>query len=87
MAVQDHVKQTLGAKFTELNTKYKALSDRIDKKQDTALDFPEVVAAYRDLASTYVEAKRAQVRRCPYLPCHCTLWTPSQIGFVPSPQG
>ncbi len=61
MAVQDHVKETLGAKFTELNAKYKALSDRLNKKQDTALDFPEVVAAYRDLASTYVEAKRAQV--------------------------
>lgn len=61
MAVQDHVKKTLGARYSELDAKYKALADRINKHQDTALDFPEVVAAYRDLASMYVEAKRAQV--------------------------
>ena len=61
LAVQDHVKQTLGTRYKELDAKYKALSERINKKQDTALDFPEVVAAYRDLASMYVEAKRAQV--------------------------
>lgn len=61
LAVQDHVKKTLGTRYTELDAKYKALADRINKKQDTALDFPEVIAAYRDLASMYVEAKRAQV--------------------------
>jgi hypothetical protein len=61
LAVQTHVKQTLGARYQELDGKYKALSERINKHQDTALDFPQVVAAYRDLASMYVEAKRAQV--------------------------
>jgi hypothetical protein len=61
LAVQEHVKQTLGNRYQELDGKYKALSERIDKHQNTALDFPEVVSAYRDLASMYVEAKRAQV--------------------------
>jgi hypothetical protein len=61
LAVQDHVKQTLGNRYKELDAKYKSLSERINKNQSGALDFPEVVAAYRDLASMYVEAKRAQV--------------------------
>lgn len=61
VAVQEHVKKTLGEKFAELNTKYKTLSERIDKKENNALDLPDLVAAYRDLATTYVEAKRAQV--------------------------
>jgi butyrate kinase len=60
LAVQEHVKQTLGARYKELDGKYKELSERINKHQDTALDFPQVVAAYRDLAGMYVEAKRAQ---------------------------
>lgn len=61
VAVQEHVRTTLGAKFVELNSKYKTLADRLNKKENTALDFPEIVAAYQDLATTYVEAKRAQV--------------------------
>src|SRR4029078_7501884 len=32
LAVQDHVKQTLGTRYKELDAKYKALSERIDKK-------------------------------------------------------
>jgi hypothetical protein len=61
LAVQGHVKETLGTRYKELDAKYKSLSERINKHQDNALDFPELVAAYRDLASMYVEAKRAQV--------------------------
>jgi hypothetical protein len=61
LAVQDHVKQTLGARYKELDAKYKTLSERINTHQDTALDFPQLVSAYKDLASMYVEAKQAQV--------------------------
>jgi hypothetical protein len=56
--VQDAVRQRLGARFATLNEKYKAL---IEKKEATALDLPQLMAAYRDLTSSWMEAKRAQV--------------------------
>lgn len=60
LRVQQQVRQHLGARFAELNRKYQSLSERQQRNEDSVLDFPQVIAAYRDLASTYVEAKRAQ---------------------------
>jgi hypothetical protein len=59
--VQAQIRQTLGVRFKELDQKYKALSERINKNQQGAMDLPELVSAYRDLASLFIEAKRAQV--------------------------
>lgn len=59
--VQQDVRALLGARFDEFQTKYAELSKRMDKNQSTALDAPSVIAAYRDLARTYVDAKKAQV--------------------------
>lgn len=59
--VQQQVRAVLGARFEEFNVKYKDLSERMDRDQGTVLDGPAVINAYRDLARTYVEAKKAQV--------------------------
>ena len=59
--VQQDVRALLGARFDEFQTKYAELSKRMDSHQNTALDAPSVIAAYRDLARTYVDAKKAQV--------------------------
>lgn len=59
--VQQHVRTVLGSRFNEFETKYAELSRRMDKDQGTVFDAPAVIAAYRDLAKTYVDAKKAQV--------------------------
>lgn len=59
--VQQDVRALLGARFGEFQTKYAELSRRMDTNQNTAFDAPAVIAAYRDLARTYVDAKKAQV--------------------------
>jgi hypothetical protein len=59
--VQRQVRSVLGARFDEFNTKYAELSERMRRDEGTALDAPAVIGAYRDLARTYVDAKRAQV--------------------------
>ncbi len=59
--VQQDVRALLGPRFDEFQTKYAELSKRMEKNQGTALDAPSVIAAYRDLARTYVDAKKAQV--------------------------
>jgi hypothetical protein len=61
LSVQDQVRQTLGARVKEMDTKYKALLSRANRNETTALDMPELIRAYRDLAGLYVQAKRAQV--------------------------
>jgi hypothetical protein len=61
VAVREQVRQTLGERVTELDTRYKALSERLNRDQHTALDIPEVLEAYKDLASLYILGKRAQV--------------------------
>jgi hypothetical protein len=58
VAVQDRVRAGLGQRFGEIEKKYRALSERRDA---TVLDVPQLLAAYRDLASAYMEAKRAQI--------------------------
>lgn len=56
--VQQQVREGLGVRFAELESKYKSLTDR---REATVLDVPQLIAAYRDLAATYVAAKRTQV--------------------------
>lgn len=56
--VQSQVRARLGERQAELERKYKELSE---KREATALDLPQLIAAYRDLAAVWVEGKRAQV--------------------------
>ncbi len=42
MKVQEQVRQTLGDRFKVLNDKHKALIERLDKQQHSALDLPEL---------------------------------------------
>jgi len=58
LAVQQAVRARLGAQATVLERNYHRL---LSKKEATALDMPELMAAYRDLAGVYVDGKRAQV--------------------------
>ena len=61
VAVREQVRQQLGARAKELDAQYKALSERLDKHQQTPLDIPQMIEAYKDLAALYVLGKRAQV--------------------------
>jgi hypothetical protein len=58
LRVQTKIKQQLGARFAELDRKYKTLTQ---KKEATIADMPALIAAYRDLAAAWVDAKRTQV--------------------------
>lgn len=58
LRVQQAVRTRLGERAAEIERKYRAL---LQKKEATALDLPELVAAYRDLATGYVDGKRVQV--------------------------
>lgn len=61
VAVREQIRQQLGARAKELDAQYKALSERMDKHQNTALDIPQMIEAYKDLAGLYILGKRAQV--------------------------
>jgi hypothetical protein len=58
LRVQTKIKQRLGTRFAELDQKYKALTQ---KKETTITDMPTLIAAYRDLAAAWIDAKRTQV--------------------------
>lgn len=58
LEVQKLVRTRVGARGAEMEQKYRTL---LAKKEATALDMPELVAAYSDLAAGYVDGKRAQV--------------------------
>ena len=58
LEVQSHIRERLGARFAELEQKYKSLTD---KQEATITDLPALMAAYRDLAAAWVDAKRSQV--------------------------
>jgi|SRR5690606_12533602 len=60
--VQQQVRERLGARDEELNRQYANLSERMDRDEGTVMDAPQVIAAYRDLARTFVDAKRTQVQ-------------------------
>ena len=61
LAVQAAIKTKLGDRFQALNDKYKALNDSLKTRDATAMDMPQILDAYRDLAATYVDAKHWQV--------------------------
>lgn len=58
LAVQQAVRARLGDRAQMIERRYQRL---LAKDSVTAVDLPELVSAYRDLAGAYVDAKRAQV--------------------------
>ncbi len=58
VAVQTQVRQRLGQRFEEMQRRYKTL---LDKPEATAVDLPALLSAYRDLAGSWMDAKRTQV--------------------------
>ena len=56
--VQTHVRERLGVRFAEMEKKYKTLAQ---KENPTLSDMPEILAAYRDVAAAWLDAKRGQV--------------------------
>ncbi len=56
--VQADVRQRLGERIAAFEKQYKAL---VDKKEASITDGPKILQAYADLASTWIDAKRAQV--------------------------
>jgi hypothetical protein len=58
LEVQQAVRSRLGTRAEEIERRYERL---LAKDSVTAVDLPELVSAYRDLAGAYVDAKRAQV--------------------------
>jgi hypothetical protein len=58
LQVQGAVRERIGQRIGEFETKYKALAD---KKEANVTDLPAIMRAYRDMASTWMDAKRAQV--------------------------
>jgi hypothetical protein len=58
VTVQKAVRARLGARFAEFEIRYR---DLLKKEDATALDLPQLVRAYRDIATAYVDGKRAQV--------------------------
>ncbi|HYT75246.1 MAG TPA: hypothetical protein VEL79_10895 [Vicinamibacterales bacterium] len=58
MQVQTRVRDRLGRNLEAFQRNYKALAE---KKQATMADLPALIAAYRDMAAGWLDAKRAQV--------------------------
>jgi len=58
VSVQKTVRARLGARFEEFQIRYR---DLLKKDDATALDLPQLVRAYRDVAAAYVDGKQAQV--------------------------
>jgi len=58
LQVQQAVRDRLGTRAQEMEYRYRKL---LAKKEATAVDAPELISAYRDLAVAYMDGKRAQV--------------------------
>lgn len=58
LGVQQAVRARLGHRAKEFERRYQTL---LEKDSATVADLPELVSAYRDLATGYVDGKRAQV--------------------------
>lgn len=56
--VQSQVRQKIGEQMKAFEAKYKTLAEK--QKADIS-DAPELIAAYRDLAATWIDAKRSQI--------------------------
>jgi hypothetical protein len=57
--VQDHVRQALGQRMTEIDQKYKSLKPNADNKQPPPIG--EIFSALNDLANVFVQARAFQV--------------------------
>lgn len=58
LRIQSDVRKRIGERMTTFEAKYKALAE---KDNATIADAPALLAAYRDLAATWLEAKRVQI--------------------------
>ena len=58
LKIQQAVRARLGQQADQIEHRYRRL---LAKDSATAVDLPELISAYRDLAAAYVDAKRAQV--------------------------
>jgi hypothetical protein len=58
LRVQNHLRERIGTRLKEFEAKYRTLAE---KKEATVVDAPAIIAAYRDLAATWLDAKRTQV--------------------------
>jgi hypothetical protein len=58
LRVQATVRQRLGARMADMEKQYKTMSE---KDHPGLADLPTLIAAYRDLAATWLDAKRSQV--------------------------
>ena len=58
LQVQGAIREKVGQRISEFESKYRALAD---KKEATVADLPAILRAYRDMASTWMDAKRAQI--------------------------
>lgn len=56
--VQNRVRERLGDRFAELETRHKAL---LEKVRAEAVDLPEILAIYRGIAAAWMDAKRQQI--------------------------
>lgn len=56
--VQTSIRSHLGNSIAKIETRYKAL---LTQDQSSIRDLPQLISAYRDLASTWVDAKHQQV--------------------------
>jgi hypothetical protein len=56
--IQGRIHDRLGQNVAAFQRNYQALAQ---KKDATVVDLPQILSAYRDLASTWLDAKRAQV--------------------------
>jgi hypothetical protein len=61
VAVREQVRQKMGERFKQIDTKYKSLMERVNRDQHTALDVPQLISVYQELAGLYVLGKQAQV--------------------------
>ena len=58
LEIQQAVRARLGDRADQIEHRYRRL---LAKDSATAVDLPELMSAYRDLAAAYMDAKRAQV--------------------------
>lgn len=58
LKVQSEVRRRIGERMVTFEAKYKTLAE---KETATLRDAPALLAAYRDLAATWMEAKRSQI--------------------------
>ena len=61
VAVREQVRQKMGDRFKQIDAKYNSLMQRVDRDQHTALDLPQLIGAYQELAGLYLLGKQAQV--------------------------